>query len=71
MSGDVVAWNGTRLASVARAGENGIFVLPLRGEPMELRVQARTADGHYGATSAYALEGPPGVRLSMIMRALC
>lgn len=71
MAGDVVAWNGTELASVGRAGETGIFLLPLQPHAAELRIEARTSNGQYGSTSKFELEGPPGVRLSMIMRSLC
>lgn len=71
MAGDIVAWNGTQLESVGRSGDNGVFVLPLAAQASALRISARTADGRYGATSPYLLEGPPGVRLSMILRSLC
>lgn len=68
---DVVAWSGADLVGVARAGENGFFVLPLDPEPRELRVEARTADGRFGGSKVLALNGPPATRENVILRALC
>jgi hypothetical protein len=69
---DVVAWNGTRLVGVARdAPPDGAFALPLPPHAADLRVDARTEDGHYGGTLALPLQGPPGTSVTITLRALC
>lgn len=68
---DVVAWNGTWLVGAARAGDNGVFVLPLDAEPREVRIEARTADGRFGGSKVLLLNGPPAQRESVLLRALC
>lgn len=71
LAADVVAWNGTRLHSVARSGDNGLFALPLPPEPAELVIEARTAGGEYGGTKRVELSGPPALREALVLRPLC
>lgn len=71
LAADVVAWNGTRLWSAARSGETGFFALPLPPEPVTLRVEARTADDHYGASKRVEVAGPPALRETLLARARC
>lgn len=68
---DIVAWNGPALWSAARAGENGIFVLPLAPQSAMLRIEARTSDGRLGSTLAQDVQGPPATRATLVMRARC
>lgn len=71
LAADVVAWNGTALWSVARSSDAGSFTMPLPPEPSELRVEARTLDGHYGGVLVLDLKGPPALRETLLTRALC
>lgn len=68
---DLVAWNGTQMWSVARAGSDGAFTMPLPPEPATLRLEARTPDGTQGGVLPLDLNGPPATRVSMLLRALC
>lgn len=68
---DLVAWNGTALVGVARAAENGVFVLQLPGEPLGLRIEARTEDGRFAGTRALDVAGPPAARETVLLRAAC
>lgn len=68
---DVVAWNGTLLVGVARAGPTGDLVLDLPPEPAALRIVARTEDGRFEASRVLEVGGPPAVREAFILRALC
>lgn len=71
LAADIVAWNGTRLHSAARSGENGFFALPLPPEPVSLLIEARTETGQYGGTKRVELSGPPALRETVVLRALC
>jgi len=73
LAADVVARAGASgtLASAGRAGENGFFVLPLDAQPAVLSIEARTSDGHYGATKVTNVTGPPALRETLVMRAQC
>lgn len=71
VAADVVAWNGTSLASVARSGENGFFSLPLPREPASYLVEARTETGHHGGSKRVDVAGPPSMRETVVLRALC
>lgn len=72
VAANVLAWNGSMMVSAARAGDNGVFVLPLRAEAVEqLYVFARSQNGQYGATKVLEVQGPPGLRQTLIMEALC
>ncbi|MFA5860993.1 MAG: hypothetical protein WDA16_04800 [Candidatus Thermoplasmatota archaeon] len=71
MAADIVAWNGTTLWSAARASDSGVFVLPIAPQGVALRIEARTWDGHYGATLTQDVQGPPATRATLVMRALC
>lgn len=71
VAADIVAWNGTRIVGAARAAENGVFVLPLPPTSMEVRVEARTADGTLGGAKVLALQGPPATRETVLLRSLC
>jgi hypothetical protein len=68
---DVVAWNGTALASAGRSNAAGVFVLPLAGRPQELLLEARTGDGRLGGTLRVPVEGPPALRQTLLVRPLC
>lgn len=70
-SADVVAWNGSTMWSVARAGDNGVFALPLPPVPADVRVDARTADGAFGGTLVVEVRGPPALRETVLLRPLC
>lgn len=71
LAADVVAWNGTALASVGRASENGVFTLPLAREPASLRIEARTSDNHYGGALQIDIAGSPAVRETILAKARC
>lgn len=71
LAADVAAWNGTQLWSAGRAGDNGVFVLPLPPEPVALRIEARTADGRFGGARVLNVDGPPATRETIAMRARC
>lgn len=71
LAADVAAWNGTKLWSAGRAGENGLFVLPLPPEPVTLRIEARTQGNAYGAVRVLEVNGAPAVREALIARSLC
>lgn len=68
---DLVAWNGTQMVGVARAGDSGAFALLLPGVGAHLRIEARTADGRYAGALAYDLQGPPAQRVAVLLKALC
>lgn len=67
----VVAWNGTQLWSAALTDEVGRFLLPLPPEAAALRIEARTADDHYGGVLARTLSGPPAASETVLLRARC
>jgi hypothetical protein len=71
LAADVAAWNGTQLVSVARAGDNGIFALPLAPRPIALRIEAHTGDNHFGGALTLEIHGPPALRETLLMYALC
>lgn len=71
LPGDVAAWNGTRLWSAGRAGDNGVFVLPLQPEPVALRIEARTAGNTHAAVKILDVDGPPALREALVARPLC
>jgi len=71
LAADVVAWNGTALWSVARAGESGAFAMPLAAAPASLLLHARTADGHFGGVLSLEINGPPALRETILAKALC
>lgn len=71
IAADVVAWNGTRLWSVARSNDAGAFAMPLTAAPAALRIEARTSDGHYGGVLSLAIQGPPALRETILAKALC
>jgi len=71
VAADVVAWNGTRLESVARSGASGAFAMPLPPRPAELRIEARTADNSYGGVLTLDLKGPPALRETVLVKPLC
>lgn len=71
LAADVVAWNGSVLASAARSGPDGNFTLPLKAAAQDLLVEARTPEGQYGGVLRIPVEGPPAMRQSLLLRALC
>lgn len=71
VAADVVAWNGTELVSVARAGASGVFTLPLAPKPQTLRVEARTSDNHLGGVLQLDVQGPPALRETVLAKPLC
>jgi hypothetical protein len=71
LAGDVAAWNGTQLASAARAGLDGAFTLPLAPRGQTLQIDARTSDGRYAGTLALEVQGPPGATQTVTMQPLC
>lgn len=71
VAGDVVAFHGTRLVGAARASDTGVFALGIPGEPGQYRLEARTADGRLGATRVLDVAGPPALRETLLLRALC
>lgn len=71
LAADVVAWNGTTLWSVARASDAGAFAMPLPPEPAQLRIEARTADGHHGGVLTLDVRGPPALKETILARELC
>lgn len=68
---DVVAWNGSSLASAAKTTAEGNFTLPLKATPQDLLLEARTQDGAYGGVLRLPVEGPPATRQAIVLRALC
>lgn len=71
VAADVVAWNGTQPWSVARASSAGAFSMPLPPEPATLRIEARTPDARLGGVLQLDVRGPPALRETIILRALC
>lgn len=71
VAADVVAWNGTQMVSVGRSAAGGAFVLPLPPEPVGLRIEARTADNALGGTLQIEVAGPPALRETILVKALC
>lgn len=71
VAADVVAREDGRLVSAARSGTNGVFVLPLEGRRQDLTVEARTPEGALGGALRVLVEGPPALRQSVLLRALC
>jgi hypothetical protein len=71
IAADVVAWNGTELASAARANDAGVFALPLRAEPASLRLEARAGGGQWGGVAHVEINGPPALTERVILRPLC
>lgn len=71
LEADVVAREGAGLVSAGRSGPNGLFVLPLGGEPQDLLLEARTPDGAYGGVLRVVVDGPPALRQSLLLQALC
>lgn len=71
IAADVVAYAEGALWSVARSSDTGAFAMPLPREPVDLRLEARTPDGRLGGAKALEVNGPPALRESILMRALC
>jgi hypothetical protein len=69
---DVVArnHNGT-LIGAARSSDDGLFTMWVPRTPGDITLQARTADGHYGASLPTTLNGAPATRFGLVARALC
>ena len=71
LAADIVAWNGTKLVGVARAGASGAFALPLAPEPASVRIEARTSDNQFGGVLTLDVNGPPALRETILAKALC
>lgn len=71
IAADIVAWNGSALASVARTSASGAFALPLAPEPQTLRIEARTSDNQYGGVLQIEIKGPPALRETLLVKPLC
>lgn len=71
VAADIVAWNGSALASVARTSASGAFALPLAPEPQTLRIEARTSDNQYGGVLQIEVKGPPALRETVLVKPLC
>lgn len=71
VAADIVAWNGSALVGVARAGPSGSFALPLKPEPQTLRIEGRTGDNALGGVLTLELKGPPALRETILVKPLC
>lgn len=71
LAADVIAWNGSALWSVGRAGDNGAFSLPLAPQAVALRIDARTPDNHYGGSLSVEIDGPPALKETILLKSLC
>ena len=45
--------------------------MPLDPSAASLRLEARTSDDHYGGTLALRVDGPPALRETIVLAALC